>query len=52
VGLPPAGGALWFTEISTDRVGRITPAGEVTEFALPTRGGFASAITTGPDGAL
>jgi virginiamycin B lyase len=29
-------GNLWFTEELGDRVGRITPAGRVTEFSLPS----------------
>jgi streptogramin lyase len=31
---PGADGNLWFTEFATDRIGRITPAGMVTEFTL------------------
>src|SRR5690348_10190780 len=44
-------GNLWFTETLADRIGRITPAGVVTQFSLP----FLSApaeITAGPDGNL
>ena len=40
-------GNIWFTEFWTSRVGRMTPAGVITEFSLPTpnpRG-----IVTGPD---
>jgi streptogramin lyase len=40
-------GNIWFTEFWSGRVGRMTPAGVVTEFSLPTpnpRG-----IVTGPD---
>ena len=40
-------GNIWFTEFWTGRVGRMTPAGVITEFSLPTpnpRG-----IVTGPD---
>ena len=39
---PPTGiaagpdGALWFTEPAANRIGRITTAGDITEFALPT----------------
>jgi virginiamycin B lyase len=44
-------GALWFTEPSTGRIGRITTAGVVTEFPLP-EGSRPGAIVTGPDGAL
>jgi streptogramin lyase len=44
-------GNLWFTEYLANLVGRITPAGLITEFVLgdlPSPSG----ITTGPDGAL
>jgi virginiamycin B lyase len=44
-------GAVWFTEHPPDAIGRITPTGQVTEFALPPGSG-PSDITTGPDGAL
>jgi streptogramin lyase len=52
-------GNLWFTESQPSKIGRITPAGAVTEFQLPpplpqndasTRG--PSAMTLGPDGNL
>ena len=43
-------GALWFTDMN-GKVGRITTAGAVTEFAVPS-GGNLGGITTGPDGAL
>ena len=33
-----------------NRVGRITTAGQITEFRLPHPGSFPSAISTGPDG--
>jgi virginiamycin B lyase len=52
-------GALWFTESEGNRIGRITTAGVITEFPLPTNCGqpagdgcVPSAITVGPDGAL
>src|SRR5215469_1923412 len=49
--------AAWFTEISANKIGRITTAGAISEFSLPpapsgpvvTR---PSDITAGPDGAL
>jgi streptogramin lyase len=44
-------GALWFTEGGANNIGRMTTAGAVTEFPIPTFGG-ARGITMGPDGAL
>ncbi len=48
-------GALWFTENENGAnwIGRMTPAGKVTEFKVPSKNNIAeSGITTGPDGAL
>jgi virginiamycin B lyase len=45
-------GNLWFTEPDANRIGRITPAGIVTEFSVPTPNGLPGAITAGPDGNL
>ncbi|MGB8648209.1 MAG: hypothetical protein WCF84_23430 [Anaerolineae bacterium] len=48
-------GALWFVETAANKIGRISTAGLVTEYAVPTSGaidtdqGF---IAVGPDGAL
>src|SRR5262245_21668812 len=44
-------GNLWFTESIADRIGRITPAGVVTQFSLPFLSQPAE-ITAGPDGNL
>src|SRR5260370_36842289 len=33
---PGPDGALWFTEALSNKIGRITPAGAITEFPLPT----------------
>ncbi len=44
-------GALWFTERGSDRIGRITTDGVVSEFALPDGSGPTS-IAAGPDGAM
>lgn len=41
-------GNLWFTENYSSRIGRMTPAGEVTEWRVPHRP--QSAIAAGPDG--
>jgi virginiamycin B lyase len=43
-------GALWFTESSSDRIGRITTAGAVTEFPIPTPDSNPVGIAAGPDG--
>jgi virginiamycin B lyase len=43
-------GNVWFTEPVTGVVGRITPAGQVTEFPTPVNDPIA--ITAGPDGNL
>jgi virginiamycin B lyase len=32
-------GNIWFTEQTANKLGRLTPAGEVTEFSLPTPAG-------------
>ena len=43
--------ALWFTEYAGNKVGRITTAGAITEFVIPSAGG-PGGITKGPDDAL
>jgi streptogramin lyase len=48
-------GNLWFTDPALGEVGRITPAGQVTEFTPPSPDngpsrGAGDAITAGPDG--
>src|SRR5262245_60235950 len=46
-------GNLWFTEADANRIGRITPAGVVTQFpAGITPGSQPGEITAGPDGNL
>src|SRR5438046_8978896 len=46
-------GNLWFTEGSTNRIGRITTAGAITgEFTIPTANSYPNWITAGPDGNL
>ena len=46
-------GNIWFSQLWQDKIGRITPAGSITEFDLPpTPDGFCGCpdgITTGPD---
>ena len=45
-------GALWFTEQSGNRIGRITTLGQITEFTLPRVASGPIGIAPGPDGAL
>jgi hypothetical protein len=45
-------GALWFTEQGTNKIGRITTAGMITEFSTLTANSGPFGITAGPDGAL
>jgi len=45
-------GNLWFTESAANQIGRITPGGVVTEFALPGPGRSPGEIAAGPDGNL
>jgi streptogramin lyase len=46
-------GNLWFTEYAGNRIGRITPAGAVTEFSAGiTAGSQPDQIAAGPDGNL
>jgi streptogramin lyase len=43
-------GNVWFTEELSQKVGRITPAGVITEFAVP--GQILAGIAAGPDGRI
>src|SRR2546429_324107 len=45
-------GALWFSEQTSNRIGRMTPSGILTEYAVPTDGAGPSSITVGTDGAM
>jgi len=45
-------GNLWFTEYAGNKIGRITPAGKITEYPLPNPNSGPAHITTGPDGHL
>ena len=47
-------GNLWFTEVSGPNIGRITPSGSITEFAVPPNSNFPQTvdITNGPGGNL
>ncbi len=43
---------MWLTESNTDDVGRITPAGVITEFHTPSAPSQSTSIVAGPDGNL
>ena len=45
-------GALWFLEVSANKVGRLTPAGAFTEYVIPTPDCRPTEIIAGRDGAL
>jgi virginiamycin B lyase len=47
-------GALWFTEINANQIGRISPLGQhtVTELAIPTANSGPVGIAAGPGGTL
>jgi streptogramin lyase len=45
-------GALWFTEQSANKIGRVTTSGSFTEFTVPTAIALPLSIIVGPDGAL
>jgi streptogramin lyase len=45
-------GNLWFVETATNSVGKVTPAGVVTEYPVPTAISNLQNITAGPDGNL
>jgi len=45
-------GALWFTEPGANKIGRITTAGTITEYAIPTSRSVPVGIAAGSDGAL
>jgi virginiamycin B lyase len=45
-------GALWFTETTGNKIGRIATNGTITEYPLPVANSRPMGITAGPDGAL
>ena len=45
-------GNLWFTDAGNNEIGRITPAGAVAKFAVPTAASGLHGIIAGPDGNL
>ena len=46
---PGPDGNLWFAEMSTSKIGRITPQGEIKEFPIPTELSKPYCVVTGPD---
>jgi streptogramin lyase len=49
---PGPDGNLWFTEFSSNAIGRITTGGVVSTFPIPSAGSGPGSITGAPDGAL
>jgi virginiamycin B lyase len=45
-----ADGNLWFTEFAANKIGKITPAGVVTEYSVPTANSGPYGIALGNDG--
>jgi uncharacterized protein (TIGR03437 family) len=45
-------GALWFTESNSNKIGRITTSGSITEYCIPTADATPQGITAGPDGGV
>lgn len=45
-------GAVWFTEITGNKIGRLDTDGKIIEYDLPEKASFPSMIVAGPDGAL
>lgn len=45
-------GNMWFTQNGANQIGRITPAGVITEFQVPTPSAGLGGIAAGPDGNL
>ncbi len=42
-------GALYFAEMSSNKIGRITPDGKITEFPIPTKDAKPYCVVIGPD---
>lgn len=49
---PAADGSMWFTETGSNRIGRITADGRITEVAVPTPDAGVGGIAVGPDGTV
>ncbi|MEV7003934.1 hypothetical protein AB0N62_40760 [Streptomyces sp. NPDC093982] len=45
-------GNLWFTETRSNKIGKITPQGKITEHLIPTPDSTPVGIAAGPDGNL
>jgi len=45
-------GVMWFTEYSSNKIGRITTAGVIAEYPVPTANSLPEGIAGGPDGAM
>src|SRR6185503_18318904 len=46
-------GNLWVTEVIRHKIVRVTPAGQITEFPVPSKAvGVLQGIAAGPDGAI
>ncbi|WP_406512963.1 isopeptide-forming domain-containing fimbrial protein [Streptomyces sp. NBC_00161] len=45
-------GNMWFTEFGGEKIGRITTAGAISEYPIPTTSGQPEEITAGPDDSL
>lgn len=45
-------GNLWFTDDATNSIGKMTPAGVVTKYTIPTASSNPQTIISGPDGNL
>ncbi len=45
-------GAMWFTELAGNKIGRVTTAGAISEFSVTTAASQPTGIVAGPDGNL
>src|ERR1700730_7426692 len=43
-------GNMWYFDVGQNLIGRVTPAGSITQFAVPGTGAGSEAITGAPDG--
>jgi virginiamycin B lyase len=47
--IPGPDGNLWFAEMAADKIGRITPKGEITEYPIPSAGAKPYGLAVGSD---